>query len=155
MLPVDHIGQNAHLSLVSLAFWRKWQNWNPLRYRWGCGMLSTAVTCPAPWSLVSYEGEIKYAMHNSPFLALKFRSSREMRQEWSVTRVAEHEWPLVARMPGHEWPGGQGMPKHEWPGRQDALNCRHPVLCVSDRDPRWNLDPGPARNPSRVTSPVQ
>ena len=76
-------------------------------------------------------------------LASKFRFSREIGQEWSLTRVAEHEWPLVAR---------RGMPRHEWPGRQDALNCRHPVLCVSDRDPRWNLDPGPARNPSRVTS---
>ena len=74
------------------------------------------------------------------FLALKFRSSREMSQEWSGWRSMSGHW--------------RGMPRHEWPGRQDALNCRHPVLCVSDRDPRWNLDPGPARNPSRVTAPL-
>ena len=66
-----------------------------------------------------------------------------MRQEWSVTRVAEHEWPLVARMmPGHE-SGGQeeGKGCQGMSGQGGRMPSTAATLCVSDRDPRWNLDP--------------
>ena len=80
-----------------------------------------------------------YSAHNS-FVswAQNQKQERNHAGEWSVTRMG----------------AGQGG----WAECQDMRVARPagclqlpPSVSVTVRDPRWNLDPGPARNPSHVT----
>ena len=78
-----------------------------------------------------------YSAHNS-FVswAQNQKQERNHAGEWSVTRMGQGGWAECQDMRVARPAGCLQLP---------------PSVSVTVRDPRWNLDPGPARNPSHVT----